>query len=90
MSKVKIRPHFAPFIMGLMQRQFNSAISAGMAGYQASSALTNAPRGSTMGHITQNGPNMYTYSLKHRYNIGDISGARGYYYVWDSNENYSG
>jgi hypothetical protein len=26
------------FIMGLMQRQFNSAISAGMAGYQASSA----------------------------------------------------
>jgi RHS repeat-associated protein len=39
------------FIMGLMQRQFNSAISAGMAGYQAVSQLTKALGGSVEGNF---------------------------------------
>ena len=33
---------------------------------------------------------MHTYSLKPNYSIGNLSGARGYQYVWDPNENYSG
>jgi RHS repeat-associated protein len=31
-----------------------------------------------------------TYSLKSQYKIGDLSGARGYQYVWDSNDKCSG
>jgi RHS repeat-associated protein len=43
------------FIMGLMQRQFNSAISAGMAGYSAWSALSTLTtgQGSTPGQMAR-------------------------------------
>jgi hypothetical protein len=33
---------------------------------------------------------MHTYSLKSQHSIWDLSGARGYYYVWNSNEDCSG
>jgi RHS repeat-associated protein len=46
--------------------------------------------GLTMGQVSQSGPKMFTYSLKSRYNIGDLSGARGFQYVWDPNEKFSG
>ena len=47
-SRMRADDNSYNFIMGLMQRQFNSAISAGMAGYsayQAWGALTNATGG---------------------------------------------
>jgi hypothetical protein len=79
------------FIMGLMQRQFSSAISAGTVGYQQWSAwsASQAMRGLSMAYMPE-GARMHTYSLKSQYNIGDLSGARGYQYVWDPNEDYSG
>jgi hypothetical protein len=43
-----------------------------------------------MGHLSQNQGGMYTYSLKSQYTIGDLSGARGYKYVWDGDQNCSG
>jgi hypothetical protein len=33
---------------------------------------------------------MHIYSLKRGYNIGDLSGARGFQYVWDPDRNCSG
>jgi RHS repeat-associated core domain len=68
----------------------SGAISAGMAGYQAWSALSN-PVGQSfhMGYMSQS-QQAYTYSLKSQYNIGDLSGARGFYYVWDSDPGCSG
>jgi RHS repeat-associated protein len=47
-------------------------------------------KGLTMGHVNQSEGRMYAYSLKSQYNIADLSGARGYQYVWDSNDKYSG
>jgi RHS repeat-associated protein len=47
--------------------------------------------GLTMGQMRQaNAQRLFTYSLKSQYNIGDLSGARGFQYVWDPNEKYSG
>jgi RHS repeat-associated protein len=53
-------------------------------------AALSAQEGLTMGHVSQAEGNMYSYSLKPQYNIGDLSGIRGYQYVWDSNENCNG
>jgi hypothetical protein len=38
----------------------------------------------------QENQTMYTYSLKSQYKIGDLSGSRGYQYVWDPDPNCSG
>jgi RHS repeat-associated protein len=53
-------------------------------------AALSAREGLTMGHVSQAEGNMYSYSLKPQYNIGDLSGIRGYQYVWNSNENCNG
>jgi hypothetical protein len=45
--------------------------------------------GLTMAYATQS-QSMYTYSLKAQYNIGCLSGARGYQYALDSDSNCSG
>jgi RHS repeat-associated protein len=47
-------------------------------------------RGFSFGQISQGERGMHTYSLKSQYNIGDLSGARGFQYVWDPNDDYSG
>jgi hypothetical protein len=52
-------------------------------------AMTQSDR-DAKGAMNQTGQKMYTYSLKPQYNVGDLSGARGYQYVWDSNDNYNG
>ncbi len=52
-------------------------------------AMTQSDR-DAKGAVGQIREKAYTYSLKGQYNVGDLSGARGYQYVWDSNENYSG
>jgi RHS repeat-associated protein len=44
----------------------------------------------TMAYTNQSQQRMYTYSLKPQHNIGDLSGARGYQYVWNSNDNCNG
>jgi RHS repeat-associated protein len=46
--------------------------------------------GLTMGQMSQSERGMHTYSLKSQYNIGDLSGARGFQYVWDPNEKFNG
>ena len=43
-----------------------------------------------MGQVGVQSQTMHTYSLKSQYKIGDLSGARGYQYVWDSNDKCSG
>jgi hypothetical protein len=52
-------------------------------------ALTQSDR-DAKGAMNQTGQKMYTYSLKPEYNLRDLSGARGYQYVWDSNDRISG
>lgn len=47
-------------------------------------------KGLSMAYVNQGEAKMYTYSLKSQYDIGALSGARGYQYVWDPNPNYSG
>jgi RHS repeat-associated protein len=47
-------------------------------------------QGLTMGQVGQSDRKMYTYSLKSQYAIGDLSGARGFKYVWDQDPNCSG
>ena len=53
-------------------------------------AALSAQEGSTMAQMSQSQQGMYTYSLKPQYKIGDLSGVRGYQYVWDSDPNCSG
>jgi RHS repeat-associated protein len=53
-------------------------------------AALSAQEGLTMGHASQAEGNMYSYSLKSQYKIGDLSGSRGYKYVWDPDPNCSG
>jgi RHS repeat-associated protein len=93
-SVIEMNDRAYNFIMALYQRQFSSGISAGMAGYSAyqgwSAGSGQSSAGLTMGHISQTGSNMNTYSLRPQYSIGDLSGARGYSYVWDENDRYSG
>jgi RHS repeat-associated protein len=54
-------------------------------------AALSAQDGSTMAQISrQESQTMYSYSLKSQYKIGDLSGFRGYQYVWDPDPNCSG
>jgi len=54
-------------------------------------AALSAQEGLTMAQISrQENQTMYTYSLKSQYKIGDLSGSRGYQYVWDPDPNCSG
>jgi hypothetical protein len=46
--------------------------------------------GLAMGQVGRTEVGMHSYSLKPGYNIGDLSGARGYQYVWDANDRISG
>ena len=65
------------FIMGLMQRQFNSGISAGMAGYQASSAWSaqqashiaraEGTAEASNGHLTRMGNKEVFSALRNKY-----------------------
>jgi RHS repeat-associated protein len=52
-------------------------------------AALSAQEGVAMAYATQT-QREYSYSLKPRYNIGNLSGARGQYYVWDPNDKCSG
>jgi len=49
-----------------------------------------AGQGLTMGQVGQGEGKMYSYSLKSQYKIGDLSGSRGYQFVWDPDPNCSG
>jgi RHS repeat-associated protein len=54
-------------------------------------AALSAQEGVTMAQISgQENQTMHTYSLKSQYKIGDLSGSRGYQYVWDPDPNCSG
>ncbi len=67
----------------------SNLIQGNFAGF-ASQSDRDAKGGFVMGQISRNEGRMYSYGLKPGYNIGDLSGARGYQYVWDSDPNCSG
>ena len=73
-------------LLGLSSTYMRAAQSA-MEGVMG--AMSNT-QGLTMGQVSQSQQGLYTYSLKPQYKVGDLSGARGYQYVWDSDPNCSG